>query len=86
MEDDFRGRVFALADMMFNAAFVVGAAVSAAFMPVTGHSAALVAVAAVGYLVTAAGYRALAGHDVSSPGPEVAVVPTPESRAQRSSS
>jgi MFS family permease len=86
MEDDFRGRVFALADMMFNAAFVVGAAVSAAFMPVTGRSAALVAVAAVGYLVTAAGYRALAGHDESSSGPEGAVAPTPASRAQRSSS
>jgi len=86
MEDDYRGRVFALADMMFNASFVLGAAVTAVFMPVTGHSPALLAVAAVGYLVSAAGYRALVGHDASASGPDVAVVPTPDSRAQRSNS
>jgi MFS family permease len=54
--DDYRGRAFSFYDMMFNILFVAGAAVSAAFMPVTGRSDALIGAVAVGYLVSAAGY------------------------------
>ncbi len=38
MEDDFRGRVFSVYDMLFNVTFVVGAALSAVFMPLSGRS------------------------------------------------
>ena len=38
MADDYRGRVFSVYDMLFNVTFVLGAAVSAAFMPDTGRS------------------------------------------------
>jgi MFS family permease len=54
--DDYRGRAFSFYDMMFNILFVAGAAISAAFMPVTGRSDALIGAVAVGYLVSAAGY------------------------------
>jgi MFS family permease len=54
--DDYRGRVFSFYDMTFNITFVAGAALSAAFMPVTGRSAAIIGLVAVGYAVTAAAY------------------------------
>ncbi|MGO8960137.1 MAG: MFS transporter [Streptosporangiaceae bacterium] len=54
--DDYRGRAFSFYDMMFNILFVAGAAISAAFMPVTGRSVALIGLVAAGYLVSAAGY------------------------------
>ncbi len=55
--DDYRGRAFSFYDMMFNILFVAGAAVGAAFMPVTGRSSVLIGFVAVGYLVSAGGYR-----------------------------
>jgi hypothetical protein len=55
-DDDYRGRVFSFYDMTFNITFVAGAALSAAFMPVTGRSAAIIGLVAVGYAVTAAAY------------------------------
>jgi len=60
--DEYRGRAFSFYDMFFNALFVAGAAVSAAFMPVTGRSVALMVAIAVGYALTAAGYVALSRH------------------------
>lgn len=57
MEDEFRGRVFSVNDMVYNVTFVLGAALSAAFMPVNGHSVPMLLVVACGYLVAAAGYR-----------------------------
>lgn len=80
--DDFRGRVFSVNDMLYNASFVLGAAVSAAFMPSSGRSAAMLLIAGVGYLAAAAGYRLMTSH---SAGAEPAV-PIPDSAAQRSSS
>jgi MFS family permease len=56
VDDDFRGRVFSLNDMLYNAAFVLGAALSALFMPVTGRSYPMLVIVAAGYLVAAAGY------------------------------
>jgi MFS family permease len=53
--DDYRGRAFSFYDMAFNVLFVIGAAVSAVFMPVTGKSAGLIAAVAIGYLLAAAG-------------------------------
>jgi MFS family permease len=96
MQDDYRGRAFSVYDMTFNATFVAGAAISAAFMPVTGHSLPLLLTVAGGYLIAAAGYRLLAGQASaarsaasgagplsSSPGSGTA---RPDSRAQSSSS
>jgi MFS family permease len=56
VDDDYRGRVFSFYDMMFNVTFVVGAGLSAAFMPVTGRSLVMVELVAAGYAVAAAGY------------------------------
>src|ERR1700733_6324122 len=52
--DAYRGRGFAFYDMMFNVTFVIGAVVSAAFMPDNGHSPVIVGLVAAGYLVAAA--------------------------------
>ena len=96
MEDDYRGRVFSVYDMLFNATFVAGAAISAAFMPVTGHSLPMLLTVAAGYLIAALGYRLLAGQPSplrpasSGAGPLSPSAGTgsgsPDSRAQSSSS
>ena len=87
MEDDFRGRVFSVYDMMFNVTFVIGAAVSAGFMPVTGRSAPMVLVVGCGYVVAAVGYRLMAGQSSPASSPSAEPAPgSPASRAQRSSS
>jgi MFS family permease len=57
--DEYRGRAFSFYDMFFNALFVAGAGVSAAFMPVSGRSVPLMVAIAIGYALTAAGYLAL---------------------------
>jgi len=57
--DDYRGRAFSFYDMFFNALFVGGAGVSAAFMPSTAKSVPLMVAIAIGYALTAAGYFAL---------------------------
>jgi len=54
--DEFLGRVFSINDMLYNAAFVLGAALSALFMPATGRSYAMLALVTVGYLLAAGGY------------------------------
>jgi MFS family permease len=66
--DAYLGRVFALYDMMYNAAYVAGAAVSAAFMPVNGHSPLIVALVAAGFVVVAAAYWMASGRGQSSSG------------------
>ena len=57
--DAYRGRAFALYDMMFNGVFVIGAIAAAAVIPVDGKSYPLIAVLAVGYLLVAAIYALL---------------------------
>jgi MFS family permease len=73
IEDVYRGRVFAFYDMMFNATYVAGAALFAAFMPHSGKSTVIVAVAAAGFAAVAAAYWLSAGR-------------TPSASAQASSS
>ena len=60
--DAFRGRVFALYDMLFNIALVTAAVLTAAVLPEDGHSPASVIAVAVGWAVTAAGYLATSRH------------------------
>ena len=64
--DAYRGRVFAFYDMMFNAAYVAGAALSAAIMPATGHSPLLIVLVAAGFAVVAAAYWLAAGRGQQS--------------------
>jgi MFS family permease len=100
VEDGFRGRVFAFYDMVYNAAYAVGAALFAVFMAADGKSPAVVAVIAAGYLVAAVAYRVSAGRPATEPpagyaSPEAAGPPeagppepgpSPSAAAHRSSS
>lgn len=54
--DAYRGRAFALYDVLYNAAFVAAAALAAATLPDTGWSEGVFAVLAVGYVVGAVVY------------------------------
>jgi hypothetical protein len=64
MDDDYRGRVFALYDMLFNVPFVLGAVVAAQIIPDTGKSYLLIAVAAAGYLLAAAAYGTISRQEL----------------------
>ncbi|QTE29496.1 MFS transporter [Pengzhenrongella sicca] len=55
-DDAFRGRAFALYDVLYNAAFVGAAALAALVLPDTGYSRAVFALLALAYLATAAVY------------------------------
>ncbi len=61
IQDDYRGRVFSVNDMIYNATFVLGAAVSAIFMPRSGHSLAMLLVVGAGYVAAGIGYRLISG-------------------------
>jgi hypothetical protein len=80
--------VFAFYDMMFNAAYVAGAALCVVILPADGHSPALIALVAAGYAIAAAGYWLARGRDQSlagsGSGGSGGVIPSPA--AQRSSS
>ena len=54
--DAFRGRVFALYDMLFNVALVLAALLTAAVLPEDGHSPVSVVAIAIGWAATAIGY------------------------------
>ncbi len=83
--DAYRGRVFAFYDMMFNVPYVIGAALSAAFMPSNGRSPVIIGLVAAGYVIAAAGYWLAAGRGPSSPGSGPGGT-IPSAAAQRSSS
>ncbi|MEV5437383.1 MFS transporter [Streptomyces sp. NPDC052682] len=55
VDDDFRGRIFSVYDVLFNVAFVVAAAVAALMLPPDGRSVPLVVTIAVIYGAVAAG-------------------------------
>jgi hypothetical protein len=56
VDDSFRGRVFSINDMLYNAAFVLGAAVCSPFMPANGRSYPMLIVVAAGYVLAAGAY------------------------------
>jgi len=85
VEDAYRGRVFAFYDMTFNITFVGGAALSAAYMPITGRGPVIIALVAAGYLVAAVAYW-LAGREPSSGGALPGDPDIPSRSAQPSSS
>jgi len=84
VDDAYRGRIFAFYDMMFNAAYVVGAALSVVIMPANGHAPGLIGLVGAGYAVLAAGYWLASRRDKSSSGGSGAEIPS--RAAQRSSS
>jgi hypothetical protein len=92
VDDDYRGRVFSFYDMMFNITFVAGAGLSAAFMPATGRSAAIIGLVAAGYAVTAGAYWLASrlpspeGGEGQPPPSGAGGAPSPSPSAQRSSS
>ncbi|MFE3825158.1 MFS transporter [Streptomyces sp. NPDC059092] len=55
VDDDFRGRVFSLYDVLFNVAFVSAAGVAALMLPPDGRSAPLVVMVALLYATVAVG-------------------------------
>lgn len=63
--DEFRGRAFALYDVLYNAAFVGAAALAAATLPDTGWSRVVFALLAVAYAVAAVLYRAASSRGAS---------------------
>jgi MFS family permease len=98
--DTFRGRAFALYDMMFNGVFVAGAVVGALIIPVDGKSYPLIVVTSAGYLLAALLYArygtdrarqeptagpSSAGPSSAAPGP-LGGTDSPSASAQRSSS
>jgi predicted MFS family arabinose efflux permease len=56
VDDAFRGRVFALYDVIFNVAFVTAAAVAALVLPDDGKSYVVLVAIALGYVAVAAWY------------------------------
>jgi hypothetical protein len=63
-DDAYRGRAFALYDVLYNAAFVGAAALAALVLPDAGYSQAVFAALGLVYLATAAIYRALSRRGV----------------------
>jgi MFS family permease len=53
IDDEFRGRVFAIYDMLFNIAFVSAAAVASLTMPESGKSYAILSAVSLGYAIAA---------------------------------
>ena len=51
VDDDFKGRVFVLYDMVFNVALVLAAVIGALILPADGKSVLILVVLAVGYLL-----------------------------------
>jgi hypothetical protein len=72
--DAFRGRVFALYDMIFNGMYVAGFAVAAALLPADGKSYGVLALIGIGYALSALIYRLFAkdATDVATAGSNVA--------------
>jgi len=56
VEDDFKGRVFVIYDMVFNVALVLAALIAALILPANGRSVLILTVMAAAYLLVAVGF------------------------------
>ena len=65
VDDDYRGRVFSLYDVLFNVSFVAAAAAAALVVPPDGYSRTLYACLAAGYALTALAYAASGSSGIS---------------------
>jgi hypothetical protein len=61
IDDEFRGRVFSVYDVLFNSAFVSAAAVASLTMPESGKSYAILSIISLGYAVAALLYLRAVG-------------------------
>jgi MFS family permease len=86
VEDSYRGRVFAFYDMMSNVPFVLGAALSALFMPVNGRSYPIVVGIGMGYVLAAGCYWAFVRRPSPGRSGSADGTATPSASAQRRSS
>jgi MFS family permease len=59
IDDDVKGRVFVIYDMIFNVALVLAAVMGAAILPANGKSVPILVVLAAGYLAVAAAFAVL---------------------------
>lgn len=84
VDDEFRGRVFAVYDVLFNALFVAAAGVAALVVPADGHSYALLIAVSAGYAALALAYASRLGHQASSRS-RAASAPMSPSSSRRSS-
>jgi len=66
IDDAFRGRVFAVYDMLFNVTYVAAAAVTATAVPKSGRSFVAMALLALGYLVAALVFWLVSAHHPDS--------------------
>jgi hypothetical protein len=82
--DEFRGRVFSLYDTLVNVAVVVGAVLTAATFPASGHSPAGVVVISAGYGLTGVLYWRFAqrASALTAAPPTTAEVPRPPGRGR----
>ncbi|HEY2831318.1 MAG TPA: MFS transporter [Sporichthyaceae bacterium] len=71
IDDEFRGRVFSVYDVLFNSAFVSAAAVASLTMPESGKSYAILSAVSLGYAVAAVLYLRAVG--VARPVPQLPV-------------
>lgn len=69
IEDDFRGRVFAFYDTLFNVGFVAAAVTAALVLPENGRSVVVTLLVALGLAVTAATYATLVRRAAEPPEP-----------------
>lgn len=68
VEDEFRGRIFAIYDVLFNVAFVAAALVTALVLPLSGRSVTVVAGVSLVYAASAALYLRAARRTGPLPG------------------
>jgi MFS family permease len=77
VEDEFRGRVFAFYDMLFNCAFVASAAVASLTMPESGKSYVILISVSVLYALAGILYGKAAGQH-RRPLPTISIEPPPQ--------
>lgn len=70
VDDGFRGRVFAVYDVVFNVVFIAAAAAGALIIPVSGRSYPVIGLLAAGYAAAAGWFQARSGRPAT-----VVVVP-----------
>ena len=63
-DESFRGRVFSVADTLFNVFFVFGLFIGALTLPDNGHSMTTIVTVAIGYLAVSAFYAVVTRRDV----------------------
>ena len=80
VDDEFKGRVFVLYDMIFNVALVLAAVIGALILPANGKSVLILVVLAVGYLVVGGLVRPGQPRDLSMDEGTESLRPWPTSR------